>query len=89
MLEMGVHTAETFQAPSTRAIFLKIREHDRLVAADYYMGYPALAVDQETDLAADFKREPGNCLGEFRRDNKGRCGSPAVEVIQAADVVCL
>ena len=89
MLEMGVDTAEAFQTPPAGSIFLKIRDHDRLVVADHYMGYPALAVDQETDLTADFKREPANGLGEFRRDDKGRRGSATVEIVQAADLVCL
>lgn len=89
MLEMGVHTAEAFQTPPAGSIFLKIRDHDRLVVADHYMGYPALAVDQETDLAVDFKREPANGLGEFRRDDKGRRGPATVEIVQAADLVCL
>jgi len=89
MPEVGVHTAEAFQAPSTRAIFLKVRDHDRLVVANYYMRYPPLAVNQETDLAANLKRKPGNCLGKLWRDNKGRCDSAAVEIIQAADLACL
>ena len=89
MLEMGVYAAETFQASRTRSIFLEIGDHDRLVVADDYMGYPALAVDQEPDLTADFIRELANGLGEFRRDDKSRCGSATVEVLQAADLVCL
>jgi len=89
MLEMGVHTAEAFQAPPARSIFLKIRDHDRLVVANHYMGYPALAVDQETDLTADFKRELANGLGEFWRDDKGRCGSATVQIVEAAELVCL
>jgi hypothetical protein len=53
------------------------------------MGYPALAVNQETNLAANFRRELGNSLGELRRDDEGRFGSSAVEIVQAADLVCL
>ena len=89
MPEMGVHTAEAFQTPPAGSIFLKIRDHDRLVVADYYMSYPALAVDQEADLAADFKRDAANGLGEFRRDDKRRRASATVEIVQAADLVCL
>ena len=84
-----MHTAEALQAPSTRAIFFNVRDLDRLVVANYYMRCPALAVNQETDLTADFKREPGNCLGKLWRDNKGRCGSATGEIIQVADLVCL
>ena len=89
MLEVGVHTAEPFQTRSTGSIFLKIRDHNRLVVADHYMGYPALTVDQEPDLTADFKRKLANGLGEFWRDDKSRCGSATVQVVQAADLVCL
>jgi hypothetical protein len=53
------------------------------------MGNPTLAVNQETNLAADFKRELGNCLDELGRDNKGWRGSTTVEIVQAADLVCL
>ena len=46
MVKVGVHAAEAFQTLSTGSIFLKIRDHDRLVVADHYMGYPTLAVNQ-------------------------------------------
>ena len=86
---MGMHTAEASQTPTTRSIFLKVRDYDRVVVADYYMGDPASAVDQETYLTADFKRELANGLGEFRRDDKGRWGSATIEIVQAPDLVCL
>ena len=89
MLEMGMHTAQPFQTRPTGSIFFKIRDHDRLVVANHYMGYPALAVDQQPDLTVDFKRELANGFGEFWRDDKTRCGSATVEVVQAADLVCL
>ena len=72
MLEMGVHTAEAFQPSPAGSIFLKIGDDDPLMVADHDMCYPALTVDQETDLTADFKRELGNGLGEFWRDNRSR-----------------
>jgi hypothetical protein len=89
MLEMGVNTPKTFQAPATGTVFFDVRYDDLLVIANHDMGYPALAVDQKTNLATDFRRELGDGLGEFWRDNKGRFGSPAVEIVQAADLVCL
>ena len=66
MLEMGVHTAEPFQPCPAGSIFLKIRDHDRLMVADHYMSCPALPVDQETDLTADFRRELSDGRCEFR-----------------------
>jgi hypothetical protein len=81
MLEMGVNTAEAFQAPPTGSVFFDVRNDDLLVIANHDMGYPALAVNQETNLAADFRRKLGNSLGELRRDDKGRFGSPAVEIV--------
>ena len=78
MLKMGMHTAKTFQARPAGSIFLQVRDHDCLMVADHYMGCPAEAVDQETDLTADFKRELSDGLCEFRRDNKGWCGSATV-----------
>ena len=60
-----------------------------MVVADYYMSDPASAVDQETYLTADFKRELANGLGEFRRDDIGRWGSATVKIVQASDLVCL
>ena len=59
------------------------------MVADHHMGYPTLAVDQKTNLATDLKRELGDRLGELRRDDKGWWGSPTVEIVQAADLVCL
>ena len=56
MPEMGVNTPEALQASPARSIFLKIRDHDRLMVANHDMGRPALPVDQDTDLTADFKR---------------------------------
>ena len=73
-----MHTAESFQACSAGSIFLKVRDHDRLMVADDYMGGPALAIDQETDLTVDFRRKLADRLGEFRRDDKGWCGSATV-----------
>ncbi|HID29980.1 MAG TPA: hypothetical protein EYP19_08245 [Desulfobacterales bacterium] len=78
MLEMGVHTAKSFQACPAGSILLKVRDHDRLMVADHYMGCPALAVDQETDLTADFRRELTDGLCEFCRNDKGWCGSATV-----------
>jgi len=89
MLEMGVNTPKAFQASPTRSIFLNVRYDDRLVIADHDMGYPALSVNQEADLTADFKREFGNGLGELWRDDKGRWGFPAVEIVQAANLARL
>ena len=45
MPEMGVNTTEALQTSPARSIFFKIRDHDCLVVANYYMGCPALAVD--------------------------------------------
>jgi hypothetical protein len=89
MLEMGVHTAEAFQPSPTRSIFFEIGDDNRLVIANHDMGYPASTIDQQTDLTADFMRELGNGLGKFWRDDKSRWGSPTIEIVQAADLVCL
>jgi len=89
MLEMGVHTAEAFQPSPAGSIFLKIGNDDPLMAANHDMCYPALTVDQEADLTADFKGELANGLGKFWRDNRSRWGSPTVELVQTADLVCL
>ncbi len=89
MLEMGVHTAEAFQPSPAGSIFLKIGNDDALMVADHDMCYPALTVDQEADLTADFKGELANGLGKFRRDNRSRWASPTVEIVQAADLACL
>ncbi|OEU49602.1 MAG: hypothetical protein BA872_07990 [Desulfobacterales bacterium C00003060] len=89
MLEMGVHTTKASKTFPAGSVFLKIRDHDRLVVANYYMRYPALAVDKDTDLTADLKGDPANGLGEVRRNNKGRGCSATVEIVQPADLVCL
>ena len=89
MLEMGVHTAEAFQPSPAGSIFLKIGNDDPLMVANHDMCYPALTVDQEADLTADFKGELANGLGKFRRDNRSRWASPTVEIVQAADLACL
>lgn len=53
------------------------------------MGYSAPAIDQKSDLTADFRRDLGDRLGKFRRDDESRRGFPSVEVIQAANLICL
>ena len=53
------------------------------------MGDPSPAVDEQTDLASNFKRKLADGLGKFRRDQKGWRGSAAVQVVQATDLACL
>jgi hypothetical protein len=59
------------------------------VVADHNIGCPSLAVDQDPDLTADFKRELANGLGEFRRDDIIGLGSSTIKIGQAADLACL
>jgi hypothetical protein len=89
MLEMGVDTAKTFQTPPAGPIFLQIRDHNLLVVSHHDIGGPALAVDQYSDLAPDFKRESANGLGEFRRDDVSRWGSSTIKISQAANLIGL
>jgi hypothetical protein len=65
MLEVRVHTPEALQTSSTRSIFFDVRDDNLLVVADHDMGNPTLAVNQKTNLAADFKRELRDGLGEL------------------------
>jgi hypothetical protein len=66
MLKMGMYTPEALQTPPARSVFLDVRDDNFPVIADHDMGDPTLAVDQKTNLAADFKRKQGNCLAELR-----------------------
>lgn len=81
--------AKTFQTPSARPIFLQIRDHNLLLSAYHDIGGPALAVDQHSDLATDFKRESTNGLGEFRRNDVSRGGPSTIKIGQAANLVGL
>jgi len=69
MLEMGVHTAKAFESPPAGSIFLKVRDHNGLVVANDDMGYPALAVDQDTELTAGLKRKLAEGLRKFWGDD--------------------
>ena len=57
--------------------------------ANQDMSNPTSAVNQETDLTADFIRELCNSLGNFWRDDKSRRGFSTVEIIEAANLACL
>ena len=89
VLQVGVHAPEAFQTPSARPVFFDVGDNNLLVVANHDMGNPTLAVNQETNLAADFKRKLGKRLAELWRNNKGGRGSATVEIVQAADLVCL
>jgi len=53
------------------------------------VGGPPPAINEKTNLAANFKRKLADGLGKFRGNNKGRLGSTAVKIFQAANLVCL
>jgi len=53
------------------------------------MGGPPLAINEKTNLSANFKRKLADDLGKFRGNNKGRWGSATVKIFQTADLVCL
>ncbi len=81
MLKMRMHTAEASQAPPARSILFDVRDDNRLMIANHDVGYPASAVDQEADLTADLIRQLGDGLAKFWRNDKGRWGSAAVEIV--------
>jgi hypothetical protein len=89
MVQVGVNAAEAPKTSPTRSIFFKIWDHNSLVIAHDHMGGPPLAINEKTNLAANFKRKLADSLGKFRGNNKGRWGSATVEILQATDLVCL
>jgi hypothetical protein len=84
-----MHTAQALQTSATGSVFFNVWDDNCLVAADQNVRYPALAVDQETNLTADFDGKLANGLAEFWRDDKGGCSSPTIEIVQAADLAGL
>jgi len=65
-------TAKPFKATPAGAIFFEIRDYNLLVITHNDMGYPALTVDQDTDLTPNLKRKQADSLNQFWRSNVGR-----------------
>ena len=89
IVKMGVDATEPFEAPPAGSIFLKVWYDNPLVTAHNDVGDPSLAINEQADLASNFKRELADGLGKFRRDQKGRGGSATIQVVEAADLICL
>jgi len=71
-LKMTVHTSKPLQASFSIAVLFQIGDDNLLVVANDDKGCPAPAVNQDTDLAADFKRELTNGFGKIRRYDVSR-----------------
>jgi hypothetical protein len=61
-----MHKPESSQRASSEGIIVKRRDGDSSCIPDDHMSNCAVPVDENTDLAACFRRERGKVFGKFR-----------------------
>jgi hypothetical protein len=84
-----MNAPEPPETTGCKAILTEVGDDDSPGIAHYYEDHMSLAVDEEADLAPDFRREPGEVPGEFPGHQKFD-GSPAmVEIFKPLDLTGL
>lgn len=83
-----MNTAKSFEPFSTVPELFKAGDDDLLMVSDNDEGDPSLTVNQYTDLAPDFKRQPAKGFRHFWRDDGSRWGASTVEIVQSTNLIC-
>gem|GEM_PF-3576545 len=89
LAEVGVQEAHAPQAPAAGAHAPQVRDEDAAWLADDDQARPALAVDEQADLAADGRGQSGQLPGLLRGVATGRRIAPLAQALQGLDLAGL
>ena len=82
-----MHAAQSAQSTGCQPVFTDVRNDDLPVVSDDYPDDLSAAVDQQSNLAADFTRQTADVLGEFERDDVFGRNASAVKFFESAQLV--